>query len=57
VEARRWVVHVALSQRLRRVKAEDEWVDVTGCVRPFFPKITVFYVLDIMGNLVFCFSL
>jgi hypothetical protein len=52
-EKRRWVVHVASSQRLRRVEVEDGWVDATGCVGPFCTKIVVFYVLGPRGNLVF----
>jgi hypothetical protein len=44
-EARWRVVHVASSWRSRGVKAEDGCVDVTGCVRPFYPKIVVFIVL------------
>jgi hypothetical protein len=35
------VVHVASSWRLYREKAKDGWVNVTGCVRSFYPKITV----------------
>jgi hypothetical protein len=35
------------------VEAEDGWVDATGCVRPFYHKITNFYVLGPRGNLVF----
>jgi hypothetical protein len=41
VEARRWVVHVTSLWKLHRVKAEDEQVDATGCVGPFYPKIIV----------------
>jgi hypothetical protein len=52
-EVRRWVVHVASSQRLHRVEAEDGWVDVMGCVRPFYPKIIDLYVLGLRCNLVF----
>jgi hypothetical protein len=37
-EARRWVVHVVPSQRLRRVQAEDGWVDAMGCVGSFYPE-------------------
>jgi hypothetical protein len=47
------VVHMASSPRLRRVEAEDGWVDATGCVGPFYPKTTVFYILCPIGNLVF----
>jgi hypothetical protein len=33
-EVRQRVVHVTSSRRLRQVKIEDRWVDVTDCVRP-----------------------
>jgi hypothetical protein len=56
-EVQRQVVHVSSSRRLRRVEVEDELVDVTGCVGPFYHKITVFYVLDLRANLVFSFLL
>jgi hypothetical protein len=46
-------VHVALSQRLHRVEAEDGRVDAICCVGPFYPKIIVFYVLGPRGNFVF----
>jgi hypothetical protein len=52
-EARRRVVHVVLSWRLRRDKVEDGQVDVTGCVRPCYPYLFVFYVLDPRGIVVF----
>jgi hypothetical protein len=35
------------------VEAEDGRFDATGCVGPFYHKITVFYVLERRGNLVF----
>jgi hypothetical protein len=41
-EARRWVVHVAPSRRLHRDQVEVGWIDVTGCVDPFYPRIVVF---------------
>jgi hypothetical protein len=44
-KARRWVVDVAPSWRLRRDQVEDERVDVTGCVRPCYPYFTILYVL------------
>jgi hypothetical protein len=44
-ETRRWVVHMAASQRLRRVQAEDGRVDATGCIEPFYLRIAIFYVL------------
>jgi hypothetical protein len=36
------MVHVASSQRLYLVEAEDGWVDATGCVRPFYSNFVVF---------------
>jgi hypothetical protein len=51
------VVHVASSWRLRRVEAKDGQVDAMGCVRTFYSKIIVFYVLDHMDNLAFNFYL
>jgi hypothetical protein len=44
-QARRRVVHVASSQRLRRVEAKDGRIDTMDYVGPVCPKITVFYVL------------
>jgi hypothetical protein len=38
---------------LRQDEIEDGRVDVTDCIRPFYPKIIILYVLDTMGNLVF----
>jgi hypothetical protein len=43
--------------KLRRVEAEDGRVDVTGCVRPFYLKIVIFYVLGHRDNLVCCLGL
>jgi hypothetical protein len=31
------VVHVASPQRLREDEVEGRWVDVTGCIGPFYP--------------------
>jgi hypothetical protein len=39
------MVHVAPSQRLHRGQVKDEWVNTTGYVEPFYPKISIFYVL------------
>jgi hypothetical protein len=47
------MVHVASSWRLYRVEGEDGWVDVTGCIGPFYPNFDVFYVLGPRGILVF----
>jgi hypothetical protein len=51
-EARRQVVHVAPSRRLRRRQVEDGWVDAMGCVRPCYPTFTVFNVLGPRGIVV-----
>jgi hypothetical protein len=51
-EARRWVVHVAQSRRLRRSQVEDERVDATGCIRPCYHCFAIFILLDPMGILV-----
>jgi hypothetical protein len=57
VEARRWMVHVASLQRLRRVEAEDGCVDTIGCVKPFYPNFDIFIVLVPKHILVFCLRL
>jgi hypothetical protein len=57
VGARRQVVHVTPSQRLHRDQVEDERVDAMDCVRPYYPYFVVFYVLCLMGIVVFCLSL
>jgi hypothetical protein len=46
------MVHIASSQRLCGVKAEDGWVDATGCIRLFYPNFTVFIVLGTKGILI-----
>jgi hypothetical protein len=48
-----WMVHVASSQGLHRVEAEDGRVNAMGCVGPFYPKFVIFYVLGPRGILVF----
>jgi hypothetical protein len=53
VEARRWVVYVAPSWRLRQVQLEDERVDATGYVGPCYPCFTIFLVLCHRGTIVF----
>jgi hypothetical protein len=53
-EARRQVVHVTPSWRLRRDQVEDRRVDVTGCIGLCYPYFTVFYVLGPRGIIVFC---
>jgi hypothetical protein len=47
------MVHVTSSQRSHEVKAEDGWVDATGCIGAFYPKIVVFIVLGPKGILFF----
>jgi hypothetical protein len=47
------VVHVAPSQMLHRVEAEDEQIDVTSYVGSCYHCFAIFYVLDFMSNLVF----
>jgi hypothetical protein len=52
-EARRRVVHVTLSQRLRQDQVENGWVNATGYVRPCYPYFAVLYILDPRGISVF----
>jgi hypothetical protein len=40
---------MASSQRLREDEAKDERVDVTGCIRLFYPNFVVFVVLGPRG--------
>jgi hypothetical protein len=44
-EARRWIVHMAPSQRLRRVQVENGRVEATGYVGPRYTYFAVFLVL------------
>jgi hypothetical protein len=44
-EARRRVVHVASSLRLRRSQVKDRWVNATGCVGPCYPCFAIFVLL------------
>jgi hypothetical protein len=53
VDARLRVMHVALSWRSCGVEAEDRQINATNCIRPFYPKITVFIVLDLKSIVVF----
>jgi hypothetical protein len=39
-----WMMHVVSSHRSYGDEAEDERVDVTGCIRLFYPNFTVFVV-------------
>jgi hypothetical protein len=51
-EARRRVVHVAPSWRLRRRQVEDKRVDAMGCVGPCNPPFAIFIVLGYRGIVV-----
>jgi hypothetical protein len=51
------MVHMASSQRLRRVKAEDGRIDATGRIRSFYHNFAVFYVLSLRGIVVFYLGL
>jgi hypothetical protein len=51
-EARRWVVHVVSSRRLRRRQVKDGRVDATGCVGPYYPTFVAFNVLGPMSIVV-----
>jgi hypothetical protein len=51
-ETRRWVVHVALSRRLRRSQIKDGRVDATGYIRLYYPCFIVFFLLDPKGIIV-----
>jgi hypothetical protein len=53
VDARRWMVHVLPSRRLRQDQVEDGWVDVMGCVGPCYPYFVIFYILGPKGIVVF----
>jgi hypothetical protein len=56
-DARRWVEHVASSQRFRRVEAEDGHVDAMGCIGIFYPNFAVFFVLGHKGSLIINFPI
>jgi hypothetical protein len=53
VETQRWVVHIASLRRLRRVEAEDGWVDTTDCVGPSYAKNVISSVLGHRDIIVF----
>jgi hypothetical protein len=57
VEARRRVVHVAPSRRLRRDQVENGRVNTTDCVRLCYPYFIIFYVLGPRGIVVFYLGL
>jgi hypothetical protein len=48
-----WMVHMSSSWRLHRAKAEDGWVDATGCIGLFYLNFAIFVVLGSRGILVF----
>jgi hypothetical protein len=47
------MVDVALSWRLCRVEPEHGWVDVMGCIGPFYLNFAIFVVLSHRDILVF----
>jgi hypothetical protein len=51
------MVHVASSRRSREDEAEDERVDVTGCIGLFYPNFAIFIVLGHKDSLVISFSI
>jgi hypothetical protein len=40
-------------RRSREDQVEDGWIDVIGCIDPYYPYFIVFYVLDIRDIIVF----
>jgi hypothetical protein len=52
-----WMVLVASSRRLRGDEAEDRQVNLTGCIRLFYPNFTVFIVLGHKDSLVISFPI
>jgi hypothetical protein len=51
------MVHVTSLRRLCGDKAEDGWVDATGCIGLFYPNFTIFIVLCHKGSLVISFPI
>jgi hypothetical protein len=51
------MVHMASSQRLHGDEAEDERVDVIGCIGLFYPNFIIFIVLGHKGSLVISFPI
>jgi hypothetical protein len=56
-EERRRVTHVPSSRRSRRDEAEDVQIDVTGCIRLFYPNFAIFVVLSHNDSLVISFPI
>jgi hypothetical protein len=51
------MVHIALLWRSRGDEAEDGRVDVTGCIRLFYPNFAVFIIFGHKGTLVISFPI
>jgi hypothetical protein len=51
------VVHVASLRRSHGDEARDGWVNVTDCIRLFYPNFAVFIVLGHKGCLVISFPI
>jgi hypothetical protein len=51
------MVHVATSQKLHGDEGEDGRIDVTDCIRIFYPNFTVFIILCHKGILDFWLGL
>jgi hypothetical protein len=48
---------VASSRRSRGNEVEDEWVDVMGCIRLFYPNFAIFVVLSLEDSSVISFPI
>jgi hypothetical protein len=51
------MVHMASSRRSHGDETIDGWVNVTGCIRLFYPNFAVFVVLRHKGSLVTSFPI
>jgi hypothetical protein len=51
------MVYITSSRRSCGDEVEDGFVDVTGCIRLWYPKFVIFIVLGYMGSLVISFSI
>jgi hypothetical protein len=51
------MVHMVSSWRSRGDEAEDGQVDLTGCIRLFYPNFAIFIVLGHKGSLVISFPI